>query len=347
MTLSQSATQAFLQLPLTRNLLIPLCVFVLFYALSRALAGLFFALVHKIRGRLSGGETADLLDDAFHKPVRVLLIGIGLFAALGASPAVTGTAGLWSLTEKCFRSFLIILLAWGLSRMAGGLQSADSGLARRLNLPNDRTVTRAIAAVTRFVIYALAVLIVAQEWDFSISGLIAGLGIGGLAFALAAKDMLTNLFGGLVILLDKPFAIGDRIKTGDVEGTVEDINFRSLKLRTESQALVTVPNGMVAAGPVTNFSRMEKQKLTFRVTLAADAAEQDVKSCAEEIRQTLERDEGIENGTFAVSADMLADGGPALSVSCYSRTADRQGYLETKERLSGVVLRILTREGLK
>lgn len=347
MTLDQSAALPFLQIPLVRNLLIPLLVFVAFYALSRPLTRAFFALMRRISRKMPGSGTETPFDDAFRKPARVLLVGIGLFAALGACPAVTGAAGLWPLIEKCFRSFLIILLAWGLSRLAGGFQSSDSQLARRINLPEDRTVLKALVTVARFLIYALAVLIVAQEWDFSISGLIAGLGLGGLAFALAAKDMLTNLFGGLVILLDKPFAIGDKIKTGDVEGTVEDINFRSLKIRTESQALVTVPNGTVTAGPITNYSRMEKQKLTFQVALAADAGEKDVAGCTERIRAALRQDDGIEDGTFAVSADLLGSGGPVLTVSCYAKATDRQGYLETKERLSAAVLQILTGEGLK
>lgn len=347
MAQSQSAPQLFLQSPVTRNLLIPLLVFVAFYALSRLLTRAFFALVRRIGRKIPDGGAGDILEDAFRKPMRILLIGIGLFAALGMCPAVTGTYGLWSATEKCFRSFLVILLAWGFSRMAGGFQTSDSRLARRLSLPNDPAVLKAMASVARFIIYALAVLIIAQEWDFSISGLITGLGIGGLAFALAAKDMLTNLFGGLVILLDKPFSIGDRIKTGDVDGTVEDINFRSLKIRTESQALVTVPNGVVAAGPITNFSRMQKQKLEFTVTLSSGAAETDVKNCAEKIRLTLRQNEGIEDDTFAVSTDMLGAGGPVLTVSCYTRATDSQTYLETKERLSSTVLRILNSEGLR
>lgn len=347
MTLDQSAAQPFLQLPLVRDLLIPLLVFAIFYTLSRPLTGAFFALMRRIGRKAPGGGAEAPFDDAFRRPARTLLVGIGLFAALGACPAVTGTAGLWPLIEKCFRSFFVILLAWGLSRLAGGFQASDSQLARRINLPEDRTVLKALVTVARFLIYALAVLIVAQEWDFSISGLIAGLGLGGLAFALAAKDMLTNLFGGLVILLDKPFAIGDKIKTGDVEGTVEDINFRSLKIRTESQALVTVPNGTVTAGPITNYSRMEKRKLTFQVALAADAAEKDVAGCTERIRAALRQDDGIEDGTFAVSADLLGSGGPTLTVSCYAKATDRQGYLGTKERLSAAVLQILTGEGLK
>lgn len=339
--------ETFLQNPLTRNLLIPVCVFALFYTLSRLLASAFFALLHRIGGRLPGGGSADLLDGAFRNPLRVLLIGTGLFVALSCSPAVTGADGLRLLTEKCFRSFLIMMLAWGLSRMAGGLQSPSSPAAVRLNLTEDRTVLKAVASAARFLICTLAVLMIAQEWNFSVSGLVTGLGIGGLAFALAAKDMLTNLFGGLVILLDKPFSIGDRIKTGDVEGTVEDINFRSLKIRTESQALVTVPNGLVAAAPVTNYSRMEKRKLAFNVALTLGSPEKDVRSGAEKIRQTLRQDGDIEDGTFAVSADMLGAEGPVLTVSCYVRATGLAEYLAIKERLSSTVLRILTGEGLK
>ena len=102
---------------------------------------------------------------------------------------------------------------------------------------------------------------VAQEWDYRIDGFIAGLGLGGLAFSLAAKDTLSNVFGGLVVILDKPFSIGDWIKTPSVEGTVEDISFRSTKVRTFAQALVTVPNATLANEPVTNWTRMGKEGL--------------------------------------------------------------------------------------
>ena len=107
-------------------------------------------------------------------------------------------------------------------------------LTKRLDL--DRSILDFLAKLFRVLIVALAVIIIAQEWDYDVNGFLAGLGLGGLAIALAAKDAAANIFGGIVIVLDKPFSVGDWIHTPTVEGTVEEISFRSTKIRTFAQA---------------------------------------------------------------------------------------------------------------
>src|SRR5699024_8380039 len=86
----------------------------------------------------------------------------------------------------------------------------------------------------RFIIIALSISVIAEEFDYDVNGFVAGLGLGGLAFALAAKDMIANLFGGVVIVTEKPFNVCDLILTPYVEGTVDDITFRSTTVRNLS-----------------------------------------------------------------------------------------------------------------
>ncbi|MFA1822484.1 mechanosensitive ion channel family protein [Virgibacillus oceani] len=120
----------------------------------------------------------------------------------------------------------------------------------------------------RIVIIAISFSIIAQEFGYDVNGFVAGLGIGGLAFALAAKDALANMFGGIIIITKKPFTIGDWVLTPSVEGTVEDISFRSTKVRTFAQALVTVPNATLSNEPITNWSKMGKRQITFNSRLS-------------------------------------------------------------------------------
>ena len=121
----------------------------------------------------------------------------------------------------------------------------------------------------------MATILAIQNLGYSVSGLLASLGIGGLAVALAAKDTLSNVFGSLMLILDRPFKLGDWIKAGDMEGTVEEIGFRSTRIRTFAKTLITVPNSIIANLPLDNFSRMPKRriKLTVGVTYATTPAQ--------------------------------------------------------------------------
>ncbi len=89
-----------------------------------------------------------------------------------------------------------------------------------------------LSKLLRFVIIALSVSVIAQEFNYDVNGFVAGLGLGGLAFALAAKDTISNFFGGIIIITEKPFTIGDWVETSTVTGSVEDITFRSTRFRT-------------------------------------------------------------------------------------------------------------------
>jgi MscS family membrane protein len=335
--------EAFIQNGWVRNFLIPAAVFLLFFAVSVPFANFLFRLAAKASQK-SGGTWGEKFSYGFRRPLHVILIVTGIYIALNVCPAVWGSASLASLIVKCFRSFLVLAVTWGFYRMADSVELNNTVFAKKLDLQVDESLLPVLSGVLRFLLVALAVLIVAQEWNFSISGLVAGLGLGGLAFALAAKDMLANLFGGLVILLDRPFSIGDWIKAGDVEGTVEEINFRSVKVRTIEQTVVTVPNSMVASAPVENYSRMGKRRVEFTLTMTYGTKPERIQSCAVRIRALLTGSSDVENDTFAVSLSGLGDSGPRLAVYYHTKTADYGEYLQVREKIFYSVLRILEEE---
>jgi len=110
-------------------------------------------------------------------------------------------------------------------------------------------------SASKFLVWSLAVLVVLSNLGYNISSLIAGLGITGVALALAAQETLSNAFGSLSILADKPFKVGDRIRVDQYEGEVLKIGLRSTRLRTEKNSIVTIPKKMVASLPVENLSQ--------------------------------------------------------------------------------------------
>ncbi len=328
-----------------RNILIPAAVFLLFFAVSAPLANFLFRLLRKVSER-SGRTWGAKFSYGFRRPVRVTLVVTGAYAALTVCPAVWGSAAAAAVFIKCYRSFLVLAVTWGFYRMADRAELSGAAFAKKLDFRIDEALLPVLSGALRFVLVALAVLVVAQEWNFSISGLVAGLGLGGLAFALAAKDMLANLFGGLVILLDRPFTIGDWIRTGEVEGTVEDLNFRSVKIRTMEQTVVTVPNSLVASAPVENYSRMGKRRVEFALTVARGAEPERVRACVGRIRELLTGSGDVEQGTFFAALSGIGGNGLRLSVCYHTGTTDYGEYLRVREGIYYEILRILHEEGV-
>ena len=336
--------QTFFELGWVRNILIPAVAFSLFLGLSAPVTGLVFRLIERASAK-TGGSWGEKLGYGFRKPLRAALIVIGFFTALAVCPAVWENAAAAAALTKCFRSFLVLDITWGFYRMTGRVELGNSSFAKKLDLQVDEALMPALSGALRFLLAALAVLIVAQEWNFSISGLIAGLGLGGLAFALAAKDMLANLFGGLVVLLDRPFTIGDWIRTGGVEGTVEDLSFRSIRIRTAEQSVVTVPNSLVASAPIENYSRMGKRRVKFTLTAAGTEPDR-IRRCVERINALLAESGDVEQGTFSAALSGIGGSGSVLSVSYYTRTAEYGEYLRVREKIYYEILTVLQEEGV-
>lgn len=218
--------------------------------------------------------TKTLWDDALIEAARrpfvwlVWVLGINIAAGIAAKALDSG----WSeLIEPVNRAAVILLLAMFLlnfvKRAEGNLVNPDY-----LEEPLDTTTVRAMAKLLRVSIIISAVLIAMQLFGFSISGVLAFGGIGGLAVGFAAKDLLSNFFGGLMIYLDRPFSVGDWIRSPDkeIEGTVEDIGWRLTRIRTFDKRPLYIPNGIFANISVENPSRMLNRRIYETIGLRYD-----------------------------------------------------------------------------
>ncbi|MEM7646203.1 MAG: mechanosensitive ion channel family protein [Pseudomonadota bacterium] len=139
----------------------------------------------------------------------------------------------------------------------------------------------------KLTIIMLGILVVLQNMGVNVFSLLAGLGLGGLAFALAAKDTAANLFGSIMILIDRPFKIGDWIKVGDVEGTVEEIGFRSTRVRTFYNSLITVPNANMANAQIDNMGERQYRRTRTILDIAYDTPVSKMQNFIEGIRSII------------------------------------------------------------
>lgn len=233
-------------------------------------------LVKRLLKRLSG--TRNPWDDdvlqAATRPLTLLIWVVGITFAADIVRAESDSA-IFNAIEPIRQVGVIVAGAWFLVRLTAGLQ--ESVIERGLSSgePYDRTTADAIAKLVRLSVIITAALVILQTLGFSVSGVLAFGGIGGIAVGFAAKDLLANFFGGLMIYLDRPFLIGDWIRSPDrdIEGTVEHIGWRLTTIRSFSKRPIYVPNSMFASISVENPSRMTHRRIYETIGLRYDDAE--------------------------------------------------------------------------
>lgn len=311
-----------------------LLILVLFAALERIYT---LYLIPRLLQRFQS-QGKPVVYNIFHsslKPIRwcILLGGlyiVGLYLPLGP--------GLDLLLRKLFRSLLVVLVCWALYELSGNESLLSWELLEKLKV--DSILVPFFAKVVRIFIVSLAIIMIAHEWGYDANGFIAGLGLGGLAFALAAKDALANIFGGVVILLEKPFSIGDWVYTPSVEGVVEDISFRSTRFRTFAQALITVPNSTLAGEPITNWSRMGKRRVSFYVGISYMTPPDRITAFMDEIRALLQSHSGVHPETIQVVFEKFEDSSLSILVYYFTNTTVWGEHQVVKEDINLAILRI-------
>jgi MscS family membrane protein len=212
----------------------------------------------------------DALIEACRKPViwLVWILGINFAAGIAAQKM---DSELYSLVDPINRLALVFLSTLFLTNF---IKRAERNLVHPdyIAKPLDETTVRAVGKLLRAAVIITGVLIAMQFFGYSISGLLAFGGIGGIAMGFAAKDLLANFFGGLMIYLDRPFSVGDWIRSPDkeIEGTVEDIGWRLTRIRTVDKRPLYIPNAVFASISVENPSRMSNRRIYETVGIRYD-----------------------------------------------------------------------------
>jgi MscS family membrane protein len=289
--------------------------------------------------------THNLWDDAILgsavRPVRyfIWLVGFSLAAQIAAN---NSSSDLSQFIEPIRRIGTVIIVAWLLVRTAHRVEVnlVDPEFTAK---PMDETTVRAIGKLLRISIVITATLVVLQSLGYSISGVLAFGGVGGLAVGFAAKDLLANFFGGLMIYLDRPFSVGDWIRSPDqeIEGTVEDIGWRLTRIRTFDKRPLYIPNSVFTHIAVENPSRMTNRRIkeTFGVRYG-DAHK--VSLIVEQVTHYLQNHPEIDNEqTLIVNLDKFASSSLDFFIYTFTKTTDWVTYHKIKQDILLGVLDII------
>lgn len=188
----------------------------------------------------------------------------------------------------------------------------------------------------------IAVLSVLNNMGVNVNTIIASLGIGGMALAFASQDTIANFFGSVSIIMDRPFIVGDWVKTNSCEGNVEAIGFRSTKIRTFQKTIVTIPNSTLAKEAVENISKMPARKRSFTVGLTYDATAEQIEAVMSRFRTEILEVDGVYNPN-GVSVEFVDFGASSLDIEIvyYTARTDAAFYKDVNTRVNLLVMRIV------
>lgn len=204
---------------------------------------------------------------------------------------------------------------WLLYNLADVLSKYLSVLTSKTKTTLDDQLVPLIRKTVRFFVVIMGVILILQNKGYNVASLIAGLGIGGLAVALAARDTLANFFGSITIFVDRPFKVGDWIKIDEVEGTVEEVGFRSTRIRTFYNSLVSVPNSKVADTDIDNLGLREYRRLKTVLNLTYSTTPEQMEAFVEGIKGIVKNNEHFRQDFFEVHFNSF--GAHSLDVLVY------------------------------
>lgn len=239
------------------------------------------------------------------------------------------------------KSVFAFIIFWTIYNVLTPLTKIFNNLTHKFGKELSEDITNFLIKTLKFLIISIGFVAIMNVWGYNISGFLASLGLVGMALALAAKDTASNLFGSLVIFSDRPFKIGDWIMTPDVEGIVEEIGIRSTKIRTFAQAIVTVPNAVLANSAILNWSRMGKRRVKMSIGLTYSTTAFQMQTIVKEIRRMLEHHDDIHQETIFIYFTDFQDS--SLGIFCYffTQTTNWGEYMSVREDVNLKIMEIV------
>ncbi|WP_341743679.1 mechanosensitive ion channel family protein [Azonexus hydrophilus] len=295
-------------------------------------------LLRRLLDRLAArtAQTANPWDEALvnaaRRPLPLLawIVGLAFAARIVQSEA---DAPVFEAVGPLRTIGVIGCLTWFLVRLIANMQAAIMQRQLERGEAVDRTTVDAIGKLLRVSVLITATLVGLQSLGFSISGVLAFGGIGGIAVGFAAKDLLANFFGGLMVYLDRPFAVGDWIRSPDkaIEGTVEDIGWRLTRIRTFDKRPLYVPNSIFTQIAVENPSRMSHRRIKEYIGVRYDDMGV-VARIVDDIKVMLRAHPEIEQTqTMIVNLDTFGPSSVDILVYTFTRTTNWIAYHEIKQ----------------
>ena len=304
--------------------------------------GFFDRLAEKKQARWKGA-----ILQAARLPAGLLVWLCGISVAMVLLRAVVPARSFVYMSE--LRSVLLVAIAaLFVIRLIGNMEARLLKPQNDGKPPVDITTARAISKLLRLLVFVLAALMALQTLGVSISGVLAFGGVGAMAIGFAAKDLLANFFGGLMIYMDRPFSVGDHIRsstTSGIDGVVEDIGWRITRIRNYEKRPVYIPNSLFSSSVVENFSRMSHRHINETVGIRYDDASKMAAIC-DDVRHMLHAHPDIDSGQrLVVNFDAYNTSSLDIMVYCFTTATQFDHFHAVKQDVMLKIMDIVASHG--
>lgn len=270
----------------------------------------------------------DRILAAIMTPIRLVIIAAAI--SVSAEILLVGDT-LLNPIRTIARVLVIIAIIMTIYRMIDILAPTSRQLFAITGITIEERLIPFLRVALKVFVVTLGIVIVLQEFNYDVSGLIAGLGLGSLGVSLAAQDTIANMFGFAQIVGDRPFDVGDYIKTPDAEGIVEHVGVRSTRLRQLDQAIVSVPNNTVANSAILNWSKLSKRRVDFVLGVTYDTDSGQMKVLLDRIRTMLKERPSVQPDSVVVYFINFGDSSLDVLVRSYVTIPDWGEFTAEKE----------------
>ncbi len=311
----------------------------LFFIIFR---GLFSKILIKIYYRLTKNKK-NPKESSMYKPLNIFFVFLGIFCTINILPVSKQFLYIMNLIFK-------VVVMYYITKAISTLIIEDSILFKKIfKRSENKAVDKFICKILRAIIWIIFILIVFKEMGFNLNwlgGLATGLGIGSAALALAAQDLVKSLISGATILSDKPFIIGDWIEVGEYQGSVVDITFRSTRIKSNNNSVITIPNSTITSTYVINWNRLTSRRFECVLNISLETPSEKIRKIIKEIKLVLGNHPDVIKETIQVSLDAISAYSSDIKIFLYIRQAEYLKFLKVKEDILCSLLFLAEKENI-
>ncbi len=319
------------------DIIVSLVIFLLFYLLRRLIARFILNRLSRIVSKTSN-QIDDAVIEVLDGPLKFLPVVLGFFIASSYLDVSDNNQDFLDLLN---RSLITIFIFWLLHQLIIPFSFVIKNFESKISKPLVDWTLKGL----KILVIVLGAVAILELWGIRVGPVIAGLGLFGVAVALGAQDLFKNLISGIMILMEKRFTVGDVILvSGEVEGVVEQIGFRSTLVRRFDSTPVMVPNYKFAEQSVTNYTRRHHRRIRWLIGLEYRTTIDQLKKIRDEINSLIDKDDNFaknQNAGFYVRIDSFSDSSIDMLVQTFTVTNDWAEFLKIKETLAVKIIEIV------
>ena len=316
-----------------RNILFSLYIIIFSKIISSLIAYIIIKMFN-----LKEKDKSKIKKNAFYKPIKtiILLIGIYVSTLLFNIPE-----NIKLIIYKVFKICVILVTSKGFLNLFNTDSYTFKKIEKTLNFKGNDALVKFVSRALKILVYIVAGFIIVSEFGYNLGGLVTGVGISSVVIALAAQDLAKSLFGGLCIILDKPFSIGDYIVVNNYEGVVEDVTFRTTRIRNLENELIIIPNSEITADYISNWSKRNSRKYEMNLVLELGTSIEKIVDFKNAVLLVLQNENHVLKENIRIYFDTISDNGFDVKINCYTDILPYNDFLNYKEELNLKILNLL------